>query len=101
MNSFYLSNGRRAEEMCPVSHLQCSRAWASHTDGLCDPVSPRAVFAGSWGEGESGCLLQTGESLAWPNGGGFGGCPLACPGVSSQPGLTAGEVVSRVQCSLC
>lgn len=70
---------------------ECSRA-----GGLCDhcSVSPR-------GGGGSGCLVQTGESLGWPKGGGFGGCALACLGVSLQPGLTAGKVVSRVQCPLC
>lgn len=66
--------------------------------GLCVHclMSPRAVSAGSGGEGERSCLAHTGESLGWPNGGGFGLCPLACHGVSLQPAFVAGKVVSRV-----
>lgn len=52
------------------------------------------------GEGMAGCLAHTEESLGWPEGG-FGGCPLACLGVSLQPGLSAGKVASRAQCPLC
>lgn len=54
------------------------------------------MSAGSGGEGERSCLAHTAESLGWPNGGGFGLCPLACHGVSLQPGFVAGKVVSRV-----
>lgn len=69
----------------------------------CCRVSPRAAFAGSWGEGESGCTAQTGEPLGWleSQGGGVGRWLRGCLGVRLQPEFTAGKEVSRVHCPVC
>lgn len=51
----------------------------------CVSVALRAEGLSLQGEGERGYLVlnqYSTESLGWPKGGGFGGCPLACLGVS-------------------